>query len=72
VLTIVVFFLIEVPAFLFLGFWFLFQLWSGGVAVTHPEAEGGVAFFAHVGGFAFGLVTVRLFAAGGRPLRPRY
>jgi len=72
VLTIVVFFLIEVPAFLFLGFWFLFQLWSGGVAVTHPEAEGGVAFFAHLGGFAFGLVTVRLFAAGGRPLRPRY
>jgi membrane associated rhomboid family serine protease len=72
VLTIVVFFLIEVPAFLFLGFWFLFQLWSGGVAVTHPEAEGGVAFFAHIGGFAFGLVTVRLFAAGGRPLRPRY
>jgi membrane associated rhomboid family serine protease len=72
VLTIVVFFLIEVPAFLFLGFWFLFQLWSGGVAVTHPEAEGGVAFFAHVGGFAFGMVTVRLFAAGGRPLRPRY
>jgi membrane associated rhomboid family serine protease len=72
VLTIVVFFLIEVPAFLFLGFWFLFQLWSGGVAVTHPEADGGVAFFAHVGGFAFGLVTVRLFAAGGRPLRPRY
>jgi membrane associated rhomboid family serine protease len=72
VLTIVVFFLIEVPAFLFLGFWFLFQLWSGGVAVTHPEAEGGVAFFAHIGGFAFGLVTVGLFAAGGRPLRPRY
>jgi membrane associated rhomboid family serine protease len=72
VLTIVVFFLIEVPAFLFLGFWFLFQLWSGGVAVTHPEAEGGVAFFAHIGGFAFGLVSVHLFAAGGRPLRPRY
>ena len=72
VLTIVVFFLIEVPAFLFLGFWFLFQLWSGGLSLTEPEAGGGVAFFAHIGGFAFGLLTVRLFAGGGRPLRPRY
>ena len=72
VLTIIIFFLIEVPAFLFLGFWFLFQLWSGGLSLTQPEAGGGVAFFAHIGGFAFGLLTVRLFAAGGRPLRPRY
>jgi membrane associated rhomboid family serine protease len=72
VLTIVVFFLIEVPAFLFLGFWFLFQLWSGGLSLTQPEAGGGVAFFAHVGGFVFGMATVHLFAGGGRPLRPRY
>jgi membrane associated rhomboid family serine protease len=72
VLTIAFIFLIEVPAFLFLGFWFVFQLWSGGVSLTSPEAGGGVAFFAHVGGFVFGMVTVYLFAAGGRPLRPRY
>jgi membrane associated rhomboid family serine protease len=31
-----------------------------------------VAFFAHVGGFVFGMATVHLFAAGGRPLRPSY
>jgi membrane associated rhomboid family serine protease len=71
VLTIVFFFLIEVPAVLFLGIWFLFQLWQGGYAVTHPEAGGGVAFFAHVGGFAFGVLTVRAFKIRD-PLSPRF
>jgi membrane associated rhomboid family serine protease len=71
VLTIVFFFLVEVPAVLFLGIWFLFQLWQGGYAVTHPEAGGGVAFFAHVGGFVFGLLTVRAFKIRD-PLSPRY
>ena len=71
VLTIIFYFIVEVPAFLFLGFWFLFQLWEGGFSVLHPEAGGGVAFFAHIGGFVFGLVTVRLFAVRP-PLRPAY
>jgi len=70
VLTFVFFLLIEIPAVLFLGIWFLFQLWQGGYAVTHPESGGGVAFFAHVGGFAFGLLTVRAFAVRD-PLPPR-
>jgi len=70
VLTFVFFLLIEIPAILFLGIWFLFQLWQGGYAVTHPESGGGVAFFAHVCGFAFGLLTVRLFAVRD-PLPPR-
>ena len=65
------FFLYEVPAIFFLGFWFLFQAWQGGFSVLHPEAGGGVAFFAHIGGFLFGLVTVRL-AAVRRPLRPTW
>jgi membrane associated rhomboid family serine protease len=71
VLTILFYFIVEVPAFLFLGFWFLFQLLEGGFAVLHPEAGGGVAFFAHIGGFVFGLVTVRLFTVRP-PLRPAY
>jgi hypothetical protein len=71
VLTIVFFFLVEIPAILFLGIWFLFQLWEGGYAVTHPEAGGGVAFFAHVGGFLFGILTVRAFKIRD-PLRPRF
>jgi len=70
VLTLVFYLLIEIPALLFLGIWFVFQLWQGGYAVTHPESGGGVAFFAHVGGFAFGLLTVRLFAVRD-PLPPR-
>src|SRR5213078_5281520 len=45
-------FLREIPAVLFLGIWFLFQLWDGGWAVLHPQQGGGVAFFAHIGGFA--------------------
>jgi membrane associated rhomboid family serine protease len=64
-------FLREIPAVLFLGVWFLFQLWDGGWAILHPEAGGGVAFFAHVGGFVFGVATVFLVAVR-RPLRPSW
>jgi len=71
VLTLVFVVLIEVPAFLFLGFWFAFQLWEGGFSIVQPQAGGGVAFFAHIGGFAFGVLTVRLFRVRP-PLRPRY
>jgi len=71
VLTLLLYFLVEVPAFLFLGFWFGFQLWEGGFSLVNPQAGGGVAFFAHVGGFVFGLLTVRLFMIRP-PLRPRY
>jgi membrane associated rhomboid family serine protease len=58
------FFLVrEVPAIFFLGIWFLFQAIEGGFSIIHPEAGGGVAFFAHVGGFVFGLLTVLIVAA---------
>ncbi len=71
VLTIVFFFFVHVPAVWFLGFWIFFQLWQGGYSIVHPEAGGGVAFFAHIGGFAFGLLTVSLFKVR-EPLQPRY
>jgi membrane associated rhomboid family serine protease len=71
VLTLLAWFPVEVPAVFFLAFWFLFQLWSGSYATLNPESGGGVAFFAHVGGFAFGVATVRLVAQR-RPLRPAY
>jgi hypothetical protein len=67
VLTLIGFFPIEIPAFFFLGFWILFQLWSGGFSILEPEAGGGVAFFAHIGGFAFGVLAIRLFV----PRRPK-
>jgi membrane associated rhomboid family serine protease len=74
VLTLILpFFFIEIPAFLFLGVYFLFQLLIGGYSFVQPEAGGGVAYFAHLGGIAFGLLTVKLFSAGRpRPLRPSY
>ena len=50
---------------------FLFQLWDGGFAVLHPQAGGGVAFFAHIGGFVFGLATVKLVIRR-EPLRPAW
>ena len=71
VLTLLFYFLVEVPAYLFLGFWFLFQLWEGGFSLVQPEAGGGVAFFAHIGGFVFGAATVRLLMKRP-PLRPAY
>jgi membrane associated rhomboid family serine protease len=61
----------EFPAWLFLGFWFVFQLFAGGMSLISPEEGGGVAFFAHIGGFVFGMATVYLFRKR-RPLRPAY
>jgi membrane associated rhomboid family serine protease len=74
VVTVIFLFFIfirEFPAWLFLGVWFLLQLWSGGFSLLHPEQGGGVAFFAHIGGFVFGLVAASLFATR-RPLQPAY
>jgi rhomboid family protein len=74
VLTYVIpFFFFELPAIAFLGIWFAFQLISGGFSFVQPEAGGGVAFFAHIGGFLFGVLAVKPLAAGlPRPLRPTY
>jgi membrane associated rhomboid family serine protease len=71
VFGLIVFFPVRISAWFFLGFWFLYQLWLGGGGLTHPEEGGGVAFFAHVGGFVFGALTVHLFAVR-KPLRPRW
>jgi membrane associated rhomboid family serine protease len=74
VLTVIFFgliFLREIPAIWFLGIWIALQLWQGGFGLTHPDQTGGVAVFAHIGGFAFGLLTVFLVAKR-RPLQPQY
>jgi membrane associated rhomboid family serine protease len=75
VLTWVVpFFFFEIPAVALLGLWFGFQLWAGKVSLTAPEQGGGVAYFAHIGGFLFGLALVSVFLIGRprpQPL-PRY
>jgi membrane associated rhomboid family serine protease len=61
----------RLSAAVFLGFWFLLQLWESGFSMTHPDAGGGVAFAAHVGGFVFGALAVRAFQVR-TPLRPRW
>jgi membrane associated rhomboid family serine protease len=59
----------EIPAILFLGVWIALQALDGTLSLTTPEAGGGVAFFAHIGGFAFGILTVHL-AMRRPPLQP--
>ncbi|HSK15602.1 MAG TPA: rhomboid family intramembrane serine protease [Gaiellaceae bacterium] len=65
------FFVLPIPAVVFLGIYFVLQLYIGGLSFMHPQAGGGVAYFAHVGGIAFGLLTVRTFAAGHSRTVPR-
>lgn len=57
--------LFRLPAVLYLGFWFLTQFLSGTLALAEPNEAGGVAWWAHVGGFLAGLVLLGFF------LRPR-
>jgi membrane associated rhomboid family serine protease len=70
VLTLI-FFVIprEIPAVWFLGFWIGLQVWTGGLSLVQPSSGDGTAFFAHIGGFVFGLVTVTVFAQR-RPRAP--
>jgi membrane associated rhomboid family serine protease len=59
---------IEVPAIMLLGFWFLMQLFSAGaIAVTASTGGGGVAFMAHVAGFLCGVGGIFLFRQRQRP-----
>jgi rhomboid family protein len=74
-LVVIVFFvtIIEVPAVFLLGFWFLEQLYFGSANLTNPVGGGGgVAYFAHVGGFVFGLALIGLFAVHRKSEPPRY
>jgi rhomboid family protein len=50
----------QLPAAVYLGFWFLMQLMSGTVALTLASDAGGVAWWAHVGGFVVGIVLAPL------------
>ena len=61
--------IIELPALVVLGFWFLIQLLQGAASLGIPFDHGGTAYWAHVGGFAAGVVLIRLLPGGeqGRP-----
>jgi membrane associated rhomboid family serine protease len=71
VVFIIFFFtILELPAILFLGIWILQQALFAYFDLLQPQGGGGgVAYFAHIGGFVFGLLAIRLFASEQRRRR---
>jgi len=71
VIFIIFFFtIVELPAMIFLVIWFGQQILFGYLGLTSGTGDGGgVAYFAHIGGFAFGLLAIRLFASERRRQR---
>jgi membrane associated rhomboid family serine protease len=59
ILTLVLIFLVPLPAFVILGYWFLLQFFAG-ISSVGAAATGGVAWWAHIGGFLTGLITTLL------------
>jgi membrane associated rhomboid family serine protease len=71
VFIILFFTVIELPAWIMLGLWFVQQAVFGAANLTNPTGGGGgVAYFAHVGGFVFGLLTVKLLATRRKTVPP--
>jgi membrane associated rhomboid family serine protease len=52
---------VTLPAYLMLGYWFVYQVLLGTVGVL-AQVEGGTAFWAHIGGFLAGMALIKLFA----------
>jgi membrane associated rhomboid family serine protease len=65
---------VEIPAVIFLGFWFVTQLFSGlsSLGTAAGMEMGGIAWWAHVGGFVFGLLLVRIFSRRPRAYQRWY
>ncbi len=72
VLSLIFIFIREIPAFWFLGIWFALQAWTGGLSLEHPDQGGGVAFFAHIGGFTFGVVSGLFLILQSKRGSPQY
>jgi len=63
----------EVPAIFLLGFWIVMQLFFGAVSMNGDlQSAGGVAYFAHIGGFIAGMLLVILLGGLRRTVRPAY
>jgi membrane associated rhomboid family serine protease len=72
VLTLVFVFPVRIPAWIWLGLWFVYQLIEANYGLTSAHANGGgVAFFAHVGGFIFGVIVAGLSVRAGLETRRR-
>jgi membrane associated rhomboid family serine protease len=65
--TLLLVFIVKIPAWVYLGGWFVYQLVEAHTGLTSASANGGgVAFFAHVGGFVFGVVVTMALLNAGR------
>ena len=63
IIIIIFFTIVELPALVVLGAWFAIQVFYGAAELGQPiGGSGGVAYFAHIGGFVFGLALIKLFA----------
>ena len=62
-------FFFELPAVIYLGFWALSQLFSGTLSLASAQDVGGVAWWAHVGGFVTGILLQFFFIRRGRAYR---
>ena len=60
---------LELPAVLYLGFWFMLQFFSGTLALSASQDAGGIAWWAHIGGFLTGIVLLSLFLPARRNRR---
>jgi membrane associated rhomboid family serine protease len=72
-LIFIIFFvtLVELPALVLLGIWFILQFLPAiGEVAVNVDGGGGIAYFAHVGGFLFGLAAIKLFATQRRDPEP--
>ena len=58
-------FFVELSAFFFIGYWFLIQLFAGTISFASQATQGGVAWWAHVGGFVAGIALLPLFKKHG-------
>ena len=56
---------------MFLGFWFVFQVMSGSISLVSGEMLSGVAYWAHIGGFAAGAGLILLLRKGPPPPLPK-
>lgn len=59
---------VEIPAVIYLGFWFFSQFFNGVLALDMGSLGGGIAYWAHIGGFLAGLVLLPFFARPSRVL----
>jgi membrane associated rhomboid family serine protease len=60
---------VRITALLLTGFWFILQLENGIGSITgSTQTQGGVAYFAHIGGFIAGMLLVKLIGIGARPV----